>query len=261
MKIGAINNPRQPLSDEIKWIAANGFDFIDLALEAPHAALESTKWKEIRPQLDETVLTVICRSPSYLPLDNPSPLVRQAALDELRRSIDAAQIVGASLCTLLFAGWPSYFSEKDGYAFTEQMLSILIKHGQERGVEVALENSAANQHQLKYFREIFHRLPNLRLSYDIGNGNVQTAAPSTTRDYFFALASHLSHVRISDNNGAEANQMPLGAPATGGIDLLRELRTLRSFQYDGTISVQVAGDRRWLLGSVELIRELWSQAA
>jgi len=260
MKIGASNNPYRPLADEISWIAANGFDFIDLVLEAPHAALENTKWEEIRLQLDDTALTVICRAPTYLPLNNPSPLVRQAALNEMRRSVDAAQIVGASLCTILFAGWPSYFDEKDGYTFTEQMLSILIKHGKERGVDAALENSAANQHQLKYFREIFHRLPNLRLSYDIGNGNVRTPAPSTTRDYFFALASYLSHVRISDNDGTVASHLPLGAPGSGGIDLLRELRTVRSFQYDGTITIQVAGDRRWLMGSVELIRELWSQA-
>lgn len=255
-----MNNPHNTLTDEIKWIAQNGFDFIDLALEAPQAALESTKWKEIGSLLQEVDLAVVCRAPTYLPLNNPSPLVRQAAFDELRRAIDAAQIVGASYCTILFAGWPDYFSEKEGYTFTQQMLSILQKHGQERNVQTALENSPINQHQLKYFREIFHRLPDLHLSYDIGNGNVQTVAPSTTRDYLFALSHQLAHVRISDNDGSTNSYLPLGAAASGGIDLLRELRTLRSFQYDNTITVQVKGDRRWLIGSTERLRELWLQA-
>lgn len=259
MKIGAMNNPQSTLTDEIEWIAQNGFDFIDLALEAPEAALESTKWKEIGSLLKETELAAICRAPTYLPLNNPSPLVRQAAFDELRRAIDAAQIVGATYCTILFAGWPDYFSEKEGYTFTQQMLSLLQKHGQERNIQIALENSPINQHQLKYFREIFHRLPDLRLSYDIGNGNVQTVAPSTTREYLFALSSQLAHVRISDNDGSANSYLPLGAAASGGIDLPRELRTLRSFQYESTITVQVRGDRRWLLGSAELMRELWSQ--
>lgn len=260
MKLGAQNNPRLDLLDEIKWVQQNELDLIDIVFDAPHAALETTKWKGVRHALDDTKLDVICRAPTYLPLNNPSPLVRQAALDELRRAVDAAKILGAQICTIPFCGWPDYFSEKDGYAFTQQMLSILIKHGADRNVRIALENSPRNQHQLKYFREIFHRQPDLHLSYDIGNGNVQTAAPSTTRDYLFALTGHLAHVRISDNDGTTGSHLPIGAPASGAIDLLRELRTLRSFQYDGSITVDVAGDRRWLLGSVTLIREMWATA-
>ncbi len=54
---------------------------------------------------------------------------------------------------------------------------------------------------------------------------------------------------------------PSMAPATGGLDWHWELRTLRSFNYDGPITIDVAGDRRWLLGSANLIRELWLEAA
>ena len=41
MQLGAINNPRNKLIDEIEWIAGNGFNFIDLLLAAPNAAVES----------------------------------------------------------------------------------------------------------------------------------------------------------------------------------------------------------------------------
>ncbi|MCX6049483.1 MAG: sugar phosphate isomerase/epimerase [Chloroflexi bacterium] len=259
MQIGIINNPRNKLLEEIQWIAAHNFDFIDLLIAAPGAAPENRDWTTVRAAITDEGLGVICQAPAYLPIDNPSPIVRQAALDELRRCVDVAQIVGATICTTRFLGWPDYLTENAGYEYYRQLIGILIKHGQEQGVQIALENSPQNSHQLKYFREIFHRLPDLKLLYHIGHGNIQTMQ-SMTREYLFALADRLVHVHLSDNGGARHEQLPLGAPATGGINLLRELRTLRSFRYDGSITLAIAGDRRWVVGSAELLRTEWLQA-
>ena len=259
MKLGAMNNPRTNLASEIDWIARSGFDFIDLTIEAPAAALESTDWKAVGQAIADAGLGVVCHAAPYFPVDNPSPAVRQAALDELRRCVDAATVVGADLLTTHFLGWPSYMDERSGYEFYRQFYAILIQHGQERGVRVTLENSTRNSHQLKYFREIFQRLPGLRLTYDIGHGNIQTAK-SMTRDYLFALADHLAHVHLSDNDGQGDDHLPIGAPRRGGIDLGHELRNLRSFRYDGTVTLEVFGDRRWLLASAHLVREGWEQS-
>ncbi|CAN5753641.1 hypothetical protein BH10CHL1_BH10CHL1_47070 [soil metagenome] len=259
MQLGVINNPRNKLLEEIKWIAEHNFDFIDLLIAAPGAASENTDWASVRAAITTAGLDVICQAPAYLPLDNPSPIVRQAALDELRRCIDVAQIVGAKICTTRFLGWPDYLTESAGYEYYRQLIGILSKHGQAQDVQIALENSPQNSHQLKYFREIFHRLPDLKLLYNIGNGNIQTMQ-SMTREYLFALADRLVHIHVSDNGGIRNEQLPLGAPATGGINLSRELRTLRSFRYDGSITLAIAGDRRWVVGSAELLRAEWAQA-
>jgi len=259
MQIGMMSNPRNDLCQDIQWAADHHFDLIDLILEAPNAALETTDWQAVRATLAENRLGVVCQAATYLPIHTPSPAVRQAALDELRRSIDAASLIGASQCTTHFLGWPIYLEEAAGYEYYRQLYMVLLKHGQDRGVSVALKNSANNQHQLKYFREIFHRLPDLKLTYDIGHGNVQTAQ-SMTRDYLFALADRLTHVHLSDNDGSADDNLPLGAPYKGAIRLLRELQSLRSFRYNGTITLQVFGDRRWLLESVAVLREVWPQA-
>jgi sugar phosphate isomerase/epimerase len=259
MRIGAMNNPRRPLLEEIAWIATHGLDYIDLTLEAPAAALESTEWRVVAAAIHDAGIGVVCHAAPYLPIENPSPLVRQAALDELRRSIDAAATLGATLCTTRFRGWPAHLSEAAGYDYYRQLFEILIRHGAEQGVAVGLENSPDNRHQLKYFREIFHRLPALKLVFDIGHGNIKTAK-SMTRDYLFALSDRLAHLHISDNNGQSDDHLPIGAPITGGIDLGHELRGLRAFRYDAGITVQVFGDRRWLLTSVEMIREEWVAA-
>lgn len=260
MKIGAMNDPQRNLVSEIDWIGRNGFDFIDLTIEEPGAAPESTDWKLVRQAITDSGLAVVCHAPPYLPIENPSPLVRKAAMDELRRCIDVAQTVGAPLCTTHFMGWPRHLSEKDGYEYYRQLYTILVKHGTEREVAVAMENMPHNKHQLKHFREVFQRVPNLKLLLDVGHVNVQTAR-SLTRDYLFALVDRLAHVHLSDNDGERDLHLSPGAPMSGGINLLQELRDLRSFRYDGTITLEVFGDRRWLLASAQLVRETWERAA
>jgi sugar phosphate isomerase/epimerase len=254
-----MNDPNRDLFVEISWIAQHGFDYIDLTIEAPGAALETTDWSAVRAALADAGLGVVCHAARYFPIHNPSPPIRQAALDELRRCIDVAAHLGAGLCTTHFLGWPSYLPEAAGYELYRQLFQILIRHGETQSVGVALENSSDNRHQLKYFREIFQRLPRLKLLYDIGHGNVQTAK-SMTRDYLFALGDRLAHVHLSDNDGTGDDHLPLGAPRRGGINLLHELRSLRSFRYDGAITLEIFGDRRWLLACAELLRETWARA-
>src|SRR5690606_27677897 len=123
----AMNDPRRDIFEEIRWCARNSFDYIDLTIEAPAAATESTNWQDVAAAIQDAGLDAIGHAAPYLPIDNPSPLVRQAALDELRRTIDAAQIAGASLCTMHFMGWPAYLSDQEGYEFYRQMLSILVR--------------------------------------------------------------------------------------------------------------------------------------
>jgi sugar phosphate isomerase/epimerase len=204
-------------------------------------------------------LGVVCQAAPYHPVENPSPLVRQAALDELRRTVDAAAILGAHLCTTHFRGWPSHLSDAEGYDYYRQMYDILIRHAASQNVAIALQNSVENRHQLKHFREIFHRLPDLKLTFDIGHGKIRTAK-SMTRDYLFALSDRLAHIHLSDNDGEGDDHLPIGAPKTGGLDLGHELRGLRSFRYEAGITLQVFGDRRWLLASAGLVRERWETA-
>jgi sugar phosphate isomerase/epimerase len=228
-----------------------------LTIEAPGAAPDGHDWSVVKQAIADAGLEVVAHAAPYLPIQNESPLVRQAALDELRRCIDVAQLLGAPFCTTHFLGWPSFLEEEQGYDFYRQAYTILLKHGAEREVAVTLENSPHNRHQLKYFREIFFRLPALKLTFDIGHGNIQTAR-SMTRDYLFALRDRLVHVHMSDNDGSDDDHLPFGAAKRGTINLRHELQVLKDFRYDGTITLEIFGQERWLRASMELVRELWS---
>lgn len=257
MRIGMSNRPGDVLAEEVAWAAHNGFALFDLRVAAPGAPTEWGDWPAIGALLSENGLAVTCRVAEYLPIESPSPIVRQAALDELRRTLDVAQVVGAGLCTLPFKGWPVGWTEAAGYEAYKQLLGILVRHGAERGLQVALENGVHNTHQLKYLREIFKRVPEAGLALDIGRLNIQTAR-GLTRDYLFAFAERLRHVRVGDNDGTADQQLPFGAPAAGGIDLAQALRDLNSFGYNGDIALSIGGDRRWLAGCRAMVEDLWA---
>ncbi|MCB0130376.1 MAG: sugar phosphate isomerase/epimerase [Caldilineaceae bacterium] len=265
MQIGVSTNPKQNLMQEISWAAENGFELIDLYLAAPGAAIESTDWHAVQRAITDSGLAVVCQAASYLPLNNPVPGIRQAALDEVRRSIDAAKIVGASVLSVPFCGWPAHLTDALGYEYYRQLFEVILAHGAQRGVTIALENSAHNAHQLKYFREILQRVPKLMLHYNIGHGRVGTAQ-SLTREYLFAAADRLVHVHISDNDGERDSRLPFGAPGenaagNSALNIAREMQTLHSFRYDGSITLDMGGDRRWVIACAQELRTVWGATA
>ena len=257
MQTGLRTNPNQKLTAEIARAGRLGFDFVDIDLAAPLAALESTPWGEIRSALDDHGLSATCHAASYLPWISPSPIVRQAALDELRRSIDAAQILGAPLLHLELVPWPLWMEEQEGCLLYHQLTEILMRHGSDRGVAIALANGSDNTHMLKFMRSIFAKAPGLRFALHVGYMNIRTRR-SLTREFLFALGDRVACAIYSDNDGSADQRLAFGAPASGGIDLQKEVRDVKSFGFDGRVILDIGSDDALLALSLERMRTLWS---
>ncbi len=255
MKFGAMNNPTRPLRDELEHIASLGFDYVDLTVEEPEAGPHRSDWDQTRRYIRDLGLDLIGHTGPYLPIENPSAKVRDTAYAELRSSVDVAAFLGATVCTMHFRMWPPYLSFADGVAMYVAELGPLVAHGKSKGVRVAMENSPYNLHQLKPFREILHRIPDLKLLYDIGHGNIDTPK-SLTRDYLFDLRDRLVHIHLSDNDGAGDDHLPLAAPKRGGLRVAQEFQQLRNFNYDGTVTLEIFGHSMWLKASLEFARQL-----
>ena len=255
MKFGAMNNPVKPIGPQIELFAHMGFDFLDLTVEEPSAGPHRHDWPLAKRMLHDSGLGVVGHTGPYLPLANPSLRVRQAAWNELKASLDIAAFMGAQLCTMHFLSWPEFMSFDEGVGIYVEGLSTLTDYGKGKGVRIAIENSPRNEHQLKPMRTILHRVPGLGLLYDIGHGNVQTQKPMT-EDYLFDLRDRLVHVHFSDNDGAKDSHLPPGAPSKGGLSLQQELLKLRKFNYDGTVTLEVFGQRMWLAASLDYARQV-----
>src|SRR5258706_605929 len=96
MVIGTMNHPARPVLKEIEWIAAMGFDFIDLTLEPPAAAVWKVDLGELQKALVDHRLEIVGHTAYYLPLCSPFESVRKAAVDELKNCIEAFARLGAA---------------------------------------------------------------------------------------------------------------------------------------------------------------------
>ncbi len=255
MLFGAMNNPTRAVLDEVEQISALGFDYVDLTVEEPEAGPHRTDWNQVLQRIQDLGLGIVGHTGPYLPIENPSARVRDAAYAELRSSVDVAAFLGASVCTMHFRMWPPYLSFAEGVAMYVAELGQLVSYGKSKGVRVAMENSPHNLHQLRPFREILHQVPALKLLYDIGHGNIGTPK-SLTRDYLFDLRDRLVHIHLSDNDGTGDDHLPLAAPKRGGLQIAQEFQQLRNFNYDETVTLEIFGHAMWLQASLAFARQL-----
>jgi sugar phosphate isomerase/epimerase len=100
MLIGAMNHPGRPVLEEIEWMAAMGLDFIDLTLEPPQAAVWNVDLERTRALLEKRGLRVVGHTAFYLPLASPFDSVRQAAVQEAKRCLQAFARLGVSWMNL-----------------------------------------------------------------------------------------------------------------------------------------------------------------
>jgi sugar phosphate isomerase/epimerase len=92
----------------------------------------------------------------------------------------------------------------------------------------------------------------------VGHANIQVPK-NQTREFLFDMGDRLINVYVSDNDGASNDHLPLGAVGHGGVDWQREVSNFRAFGYDRTVTLEVNGDRRWLLASRVYLQELWAK--
>ena len=106
---------------------------------------------------------------------------------------------------------------------------------------------------------IFFRLPQLKLTFDIGHGNVKTARRGVTRDYLFALNDRLTDVHLSDNDGTADDHLPFGAPVQGAIHLKHGSRCCATSSMMAVSPSRCLGRIVGLVASAEHVRELWAE--
>src|SRR4051812_41807200 len=90
-----MNHPARNVLQEMEWMAEMGLGFIDLTLEPPKAASWKIDPAAIRSALERFRLGVVGHTAFYLPIASGIEEIRQGALVELRRCVDAFAAIGA----------------------------------------------------------------------------------------------------------------------------------------------------------------------
>ena len=257
MWIGAMNHPQQDPIKEIEWMARMGLDFVDLTLEPPAAATWRIQPKEIRKALHDNGLRVVGHTAFYLPIANPFESVRLAAVEELKRCLDAFCEVGSRWMNIHPDRHAPMHDRRFYIDRNIQSLRDLIEYGRGCPVGLMIENLPGDYNSAAQLGELLDPLPELGLHLDIGHANL-LVPHNTTGEILAAYGDRLRHVHLHDNKGGHMDMhLPLGA---GTLDVAHEVRVLQASGFDSTITLEVfTPDRHYLAYSRDVLRRLWDE--
>jgi sugar phosphate isomerase/epimerase len=260
MQIGTMNHPANDPMAEIEWIGKHGFDFVDFTLEPPAADPDQIDTKAIRAALDRMGLGVVAHTAHYLPLGSPLARIRDACLEEFRRALQAAHLIGARVMNTHFRRQPKFFTPEQTVDWHFETLAPLCHEAESIGMTIALEHIPhGGENQLEQIVEILARLPLLRFHLDSGHAKLERGRDRWD-EYLDRLGSKLAHVHLSDNDGTADQHLPLGAPARTTTNWPEHTRKLKATGYDGTITLEIFSPQKdHLLWSRDLLRKWWDE--
>jgi sugar phosphate isomerase/epimerase len=265
MIYGAPNNPLRPLTEEIKTLAALGFDYLELCLDPPNGLPETLRPKlaEVRTALGgEGVDFPVVHLPTFVWLADAYLSIREASVNEVFKALDLAAELGAKKAVL----HPGYltglmtFTPEVGKGYASDSLAQILERSAGLGIKVCLENMfprAGHMYRPKEFSEILAQNPGLMMTLDLGHANIR-APKGRGADFVRAAHGRIGHVHVGDNNGREDEHLPVGA---GRVDVAQGLKTIKASGYDDTITLEVfSPDRDYLAVSLKKIRSIWENA-
>jgi sugar phosphate isomerase/epimerase len=252
-----MNHPARNVLQEMEWMAEMGLGFIDLTLEPPNAASWNVDPSAIRNALERLRLGVVGHTAFYLPIASGIEEIRQAALVELRRCVDAFAGIGARWMNI-HPDRHAPMHDRDFFVRRNlETLSELLPYARQHGVGLMIENLPGDFNSARDLAELLDPLPELGLHLDIGHANL-LVGHSTVEELLGAYGPRLRHVHLHDNKGGAADlHLPLG---TGTVDVRGAVRQLQRLGYDGTITLEVfTPDPHHLAYSKDLLQRVWNE--
>ncbi|KPK87332.1 MAG: hypothetical protein AMJ94_17230, partial [Deltaproteobacteria bacterium SM23_61] len=246
MKIGMMNNPQMDLLEEIAWAERNRFDFLDLTLEPSAAHPKQIQVKPARRALQDAGLKIIGHTAYYLPWASPFETIREAALTEMRWTLEVFSELGASKVSVHpDRSIPFALNSKAVLERNMESLKRMEKMAKPLGIQILVENMDRFFNTTEQIREVLERMPGLGFHLDVGHANLNVEK-NRTEEFLDSFRDRLVHVHVSDNFGKKEDlHLPLGA---GTIPWKKIISRLKKSGYDGTITLEVfSPDRRYLL--------------
>jgi len=263
--LGAMNDPRRPVLQEVRAIAAAGFAFVDLTLEPPGADPAALPLAELGRTLRACQLELVGHTAWFLPLASPFPEVAAAAQGVVQRCVEACAALGARLVTVHPDPLPGLRGGAETVAANAAAVQLLSRHAASVGVRLMVENLPGRFGEPEALQPLLEAAPGAGFHLDVGHANLQPrplaeegGPAGRTAALLAAFGGRLCHVHLSDNLcGPDDLHLPIGA---GRIAWAAELARLRAV-YDGTLTLEVhAAEPVYLRESAAVVRRLWETA-
>ena len=258
---GAMNSPLLPLPQELDRITGLGFDFFELAMDAPmadHATVRSHAGR-IREGLDGAGMGLVCHLPTFVYTADPCEAIRHTSLEEMRHSLETAADLGARKAVI----HPSPFSGL-GRAMMEttlarcrENLDTICRRAAVLGIVLCLENMFPRYHtgyRPAEFEGLLEDHPDLMLTLDVGHANLGDKACGAAA-FIDRFPSRIGHLHFSDNSGTRDDHLPVGRGTIAFDDIVERLVHTG---YGGTLTLEIfSGVASDLAESRQRVLDLW----
>jgi sugar phosphate isomerase/epimerase len=261
MLFGAMNFPIRPVLDEIHAVGALGFDYLELAMDAPEAHYRrlDDQRDAIRAALERYHMTLICHLPTFIHTADLTASIREASREELLHSLATARRLGARKIVL----HPSFVSgmgrnvPEIAHRHALQSLDAAARESQKLGCRLCLENLFSHLTPFTGpddFAAAFERWPDLHMTLDVGHAFIDGRGMDLMLELIHRFGKRIHHVHISDNNGRRDDHLAVGA---GGIDFRALIEALKTIDYDETMTLEIfTPDRADLVDSRAVLQHM-----
>lgn len=251
MKIGAVNNYNNDICEEIKLIASEGFDFVDLTLEPIFSG--SLDVENVRKCIAETNLEIIGHTSPFLPVIFPLKSIRKASMEEYIKYVNFFSDIGVKIMNVHPSLSGTLMSPEDMLKYNKDFLSQLNKICKKKNISLMLENVLEPFNTPESFVKLLEGLNEVKVHLDIGHCYINTPR-DLVREFFETFGERIIHIHFSDNCGIGDDHLPLGA---GNIDWKKQVSILKEYNYDNTITLEIfSQDRKYLLRSKQYLEEI-----
>lgn len=259
MKIGQMNYPVRPVADEIRAIAARGFEFVDLTLEPPGAW--PVDGAEIGALLRELGISAVGHTSPHLPIASPFAELRESAHEVLRRCFVVFAEAGVEFVNVHPDSMPSVIPPDEVIRRNAEAVASLTDAAESSGVRLMVENMGRSFATAATLAPLFETAPRALFHLDVGHAHLgrRPEEPNRTGELLEAFGDRLAHVHVHDNFGQDDLHLPLGA---GSIDWPEVAKALRRSGYDAAVTIEIFSRESPLVDtSVRLWREWWESGA
>jgi len=254
LKIGAVNNFRNDICDEIRLIASEGFDFIDLTLEPLFS--HNLNIAKVKEAISEAGIEVIGHTSPFLPVIFPLQSVREASIKEFELYIDFFSKLGVELMNVHPSLNGTLMSNSSIIEHNKEFITNIYRLCLNAGITLMVETVEKPFNTPESFEYILKGLDDVKVHLDVGHCNINTDR-NLAEEFFNFFGDRIVHVHFSDNNGDRDHHLPLGC---GNIDWKEQVNILRRHGYDRTITLEVfTQDRKYLLYSKKYLENILTE--
>ncbi len=251
MRYGAMNFPVTPVLEEIETFSRLGFDYLELTMDPPmahHTKLSAIREKIIQA-LAENNMGIVCHLPTFVTTADLTESLRQASVNEMRRSLDVAASLGAKKIVFhpsMVTGMGAFVMDtvrKHAFDFICEMADAAKR----LNVTLCLENMFPRCRlgvEPDDLAQIFNVVPALKLTLDTGHANIGDRRGRRLREMVSRFGKRIGHLHFSDNQGSVDDHLAVGQ---GTVNFSWLTGQLSALGYDDTITLEVFDENRSML--------------